>query len=99
MIHRLLLVLVIAGFAAPLAASEPPAWDWTIPNNLHAEATGPEGRVVTFTVTARYQGNDATVVCTPPSGSTFPLGRTEVVCVATYQAQQDTRAPRTSAPT
>ena len=49
MIHRLLLVLVIAGFAAPLAASEPPAWDWTIPNNLHAEATGPEGRVVTDT--------------------------------------------------
>src|SRR5918994_4990007 len=91
MIRRLLIALVIAGLAAPLAAADPPDWDWTIPNHITAEATGPDGRVVEFVVSARWRGNEATVVCTPPSGSTFPIARTTVVCAAAYQAEQDTR--------
>ena len=91
MIRRLLLMLVVAGLLAPLAAADPPAWEWTIPNVINLEATGPEGRVVTFEVSATWNGNTAAVTCAPPSGSTFPIGRTTVQCVAAYQAEQDER--------
>jgi hypothetical protein len=49
-----------------------------VPANITAEATGPNGRVVSFSVTS-----NAPVVCTPPSGSTFALGTTTVNCSAT----------------
>jgi subtilisin-like proprotein convertase family protein len=41
---------------------------------------------VTFTSPAATDNCSATVVCTPPSGSCFPLGVTTVVCVATDPA-------------
>ncbi|HKO56365.1 MAG TPA: HYR domain-containing protein [Thermoanaerobaculia bacterium] len=50
-----------------------------LPANITAEATGSAGAVVTFTVTATA---GAQVVCTPASGSTFPLGTTTVQCTA-----------------
>lgn len=62
--------------------------DTTAPTlNVPADITVPQttaGAVVNFTVTA----NDAvdanpTIVCVPPSGSTFPLGATMVNCSAT----------------
>jgi hypothetical protein len=47
------------------------------------EATGPSGAVVTFSVTATNVCQPSVrVVCTPPSGSTFPLGTNTVTCVA-----------------
>jgi probable HAF family extracellular repeat protein len=47
--------------------------------NLVAEATGPGGAVVNFTVTATDLVDGAvTVTNTPPSGSVFPLGGTVV---------------------
>ena len=48
------------------------------------EATGPTGAIATFTPTAT-DAVDATptVVCVPASGSTFPLGTTQVTCTAT----------------
>ncbi|MGZ8711375.1 MAG: HYR domain-containing protein, partial [Thermoanaerobaculia bacterium] len=46
--------------------------DPTAPPDITAEATGPGGAVVTFAVPA----------CVPASGSTFPLGETEVNCDA-----------------
>jgi HYR domain-containing protein len=52
----------------------------TLPANITAEATSASGAAVSFTVTAT---DNATVVCTPPSGSTFALGTTTVNCTAT----------------
>ncbi|MEA2238086.1 MAG: hypothetical protein QOC81_2810 [Thermoanaerobaculia bacterium] len=52
----------------------------TLPANITAEATSSAGAAVSFTVTAT---DDASVVCTPASGSTFILGTTTVDCTAT----------------
>src|SRR5262249_31740827 len=41
---------------------------------------------VTFTVTATDNCSAATVICNPPSGSTFPRGTNLVNCTATDQA-------------
>ncbi|MDI7277289.1 MAG: HYR domain-containing protein, partial [Anaerolineae bacterium] len=51
----------------------------TCPEDITAEATGPEGAVVTFEATATDDVGVASIVATPPSGSTFPLGTTTVV--------------------
>ena len=76
--------------AAPLASAGE-EWSWTIPGNLTLEATGPSGRTATFTVTARWNGNNATVTCVPASGSTFPIGRTRVDCEARFASHNDER--------
>jgi hypothetical protein len=56
----------------------------TVPGNIVVFATGPSGAQVTFTPSATdFRGVSLTVVCTPPSGSTFPLGTTTVPCDAT----------------
>jgi hypothetical protein len=52
----------------------------TLPANITAEATSAAGAVVSYTVTAT---DNATITCTPASGSTFPLGTTAVNCTAT----------------
>ena len=59
----------------------------TVPDNINVEATSPAGAVVTFEATATTGG---VVVCTPPSGSTFPIGTTTVSCTATNPAGSDT---------
>ena len=41
------------------------------------------GEVVDFSVTAEDDVGQPTVVCTPPSGSLFPVGTTLVTCTAT----------------
>ncbi|MBM4041992.1 MAG: HYR domain-containing protein [Planctomycetes bacterium] len=56
----------------------------TCPANVSAEQTGPAGAIVEFTCTAvDVRDPNPTVVCVPPSGSLFPLGRTTVTCTAT----------------
>jgi hypothetical protein len=52
----------------------------TLPADITAEATSSAGAVVSFTVTAT---DNASIVCTPASGSTFALGTTAVNCTAT----------------
>lgn len=52
----------------------------TLPPNITAEATSAAGAAVSYTVTAT---DNATINCTPASGSTFPLGTTTVNCTAT----------------
>lgn len=52
----------------------------TLPNDVTAEATSAAGAAVSYTVTATENG---VIACTPPSGSTFALGTTTVVCTAT----------------
>lgn len=59
----------------------------TVPADITVEATSPGGAVVTFEVTAT---NNATIVCTPPSGSLFALGQTTVSCTATNDGGSDT---------
>jgi len=45
-------------------------------------ATSPAGAVATFSVTASGGVGTITISCTPPSGSTFPIGVTTVNCSA-----------------
>ena len=51
----------------------------TLPSNISVECTSPAGAAVSFTVTAT---DNATIDCTPASGSTFPLGTTTDNCTA-----------------
>ena len=55
-----------------------------LPADITVSPTSTSGAVVTYTATAT-DSVDGTIapVCTPPSGSTFPLGTTQVVCTAT----------------
>lgn len=59
----------------------------TCPSNPTAEVSRPCGAVVQFAATA-VDGCDPApvIVCTPPSGSVFAPGETEVLCVATDAA-------------
>lgn len=52
----------------------------TLPPDITAEATSAAGAAVSFTVTAT---DNASIVCTPASGSVFALGTTAVNCTAT----------------
>jgi len=55
-----------------------------LPANITANATGPAGAVVTYSASASDLVDGAvTTICTPASGSTFPLGSTTVNCSAT----------------
>jgi hypothetical protein len=54
------------------------------PASIVVEQETPDGTVVEFDVAATdICDTDVEVVCTPPSGSVFPLGETVVMCVAT----------------
>jgi hypothetical protein len=59
----------------------------TVPADMKVEATGPEGRIVSYesTATDTVDGNVATV-CSPKSGSLFALGQTRVECTAVDKA-------------
>jgi len=59
----------------------------TCPGDITVQADpGASGAIVTFNVTANDNCSGVTVVCTPASGSTFPLGTTQVNCIATDDA-------------
>jgi hypothetical protein len=57
----------------------------SLPNDVTLEATSAAGAVATYTVTATDAEDPSppTPVCSPPSGSTFPLGTTTVACTVT----------------
>jgi Ca2+-binding RTX toxin-like protein len=56
----------------------------TLPADMTVEATSGAGAVVNFTATATDIADPApVVVCTPASGSMFPLGVNTVFCIAT----------------
>ena len=56
-----------------------------VPQDLHAEATGPSGTAVLFAAPTAHDGadGDLSVACTPASGTVFPLGDTHIACSAT----------------
>jgi hypothetical protein len=84
---------VAVGVAHGLALRAPIAAPDTVPpvittsGNATVNATGTSGgAVVTYQAGATDNDPlhpDATVTCTPPSGSTFPIGVTTVTCTAT----------------
>ena len=55
------------------------------PGNLTAAATDAAGTTVSYTAPSAFDLVDGavTAICTPDSGSQFPLGDTDVVCTAT----------------
>lgn len=64
-------------FFVTVALTPPPVL--TLPADFTVEATGPNGAMVPYIATA----SNGIIVCTPPSGSIFPLGATIVHCTAT----------------
>jgi beta-glucosidase len=64
----------------------------SVPRDVVVRATSRHGAVVTYQAKAvGVAGVPVSVVCDPPSGSTFPLGRTTVTCVAADPAGNTTR--------
>ena len=54
-----------------------------LPGLIAVPAAGPTGAVVSYAASATTaSGKPASIDCTPPSGSTFPLGLTRVLCTA-----------------
>lgn len=66
----------------PVVTNTPPTL--TLPSDITASATGPSGAVVNYTASAS-DAEDGVIAptCIPASGSTFPLGLTQVNCSAT----------------
>lgn len=59
----------------------------SVPADLTVDATGPEGAVVTWNVSATDERDgDVPASCSPASGSTFAIGTTAVTCTATDKA-------------
>jgi hypothetical protein len=54
--------------------------------NIVVTATGATGAVVSYQTPSVTDAVGATIVCVPPSGSTFPIGTTTVTCTATDAA-------------
>ena len=67
---------------APVAIAEPPELTCPAPVNVSARTSA--GTVVTYSLPESRKGQGTvSVVCTPPSGNTFPVGVTQAECVAT----------------
>jgi HYR domain-containing protein/beta-propeller repeat-containing protein len=72
----------VANIAFPIA---PP--QLVLPGPITAEATGPNGATVTYSVTATDDFDpNPSVSCLPATGTVFPLGSTTVNCTATDAA-------------
>ena len=67
--------------AAGLPDDGPPLL--ALPEVIGEEATSPSGAVVNYEASAVDAGGSVTTICTPSSGSVFPLGTTTVQCSAT----------------
>jgi hypothetical protein len=69
-------------FTMELVDTEPPVID--APDDMTVITLDPQGTTVFFNVTATDEVDaNPQVVCSPPSGSVFPLGITLVTCTAT----------------
>ncbi|RYD26690.1 MAG: HYR domain-containing protein, partial [Verrucomicrobiaceae bacterium] len=71
-------------YSTPAVLTVIPAPQMVVPAAITTDATGKNGAVVTFNVTAT-DSTDGTLVptCTPPSGAVFPIGTTTVNCTVT----------------
>ena len=84
------LLVAAATFLVPLttASAAETSFKFVFPASAVAEAQGPTGAPITYTVTATYDRHAAKVTCAPPSGTLFPLGWSAVSCTATYRDRQ-----------
>jgi hypothetical protein len=90
--RRVLILCLLAGFAAPVAAGDDEPPRITVPAGTIVEAQSFAGAVVTYAVTADDgRGRPIDPVCDPSSGSMFPIGPTSVTCTATAHGQATTR--------
>ena len=81
-----------ADFTLTVVDTRPPTL--TLPSDIAATATTPSGAVVSFAASAVDLVDGARpVACSPASGSTFPIGTTEVTCSAA-DASANTAAGR-----
>jgi hypothetical protein len=81
-------------FMVTVTDAQPPML--TCPGNITTNSTSSAGAVVTFTATATDNCAPApTVTCTPPSGSTFPIGTTTVTCTAMDAGSNSANCPFT----
>jgi len=69
-----------ASQSVTVADNEPPTL--VVPADFVVNATSPVSAVVTYEVIARDNVAVASVNCSPASGATFPLGTTNVTCMA-----------------
>lgn len=76
----LLVVPALNTLSAYAADHTPPTL--SLPGTIAAKASSSRGAVVSYSATASDPDDTATVDCTPPSGSTFPIGVTKDVCSA-----------------
>ncbi|NEK85653.1 HYR domain-containing protein [Blastococcus saxobsidens] len=62
-------------------------------DDVAASSTSPQGATVTYALPVAADTRDGAVtpVCTPPSGSRFPIGTTEVTCTATDAAGNEAK--------
>jgi hypothetical protein len=82
------ILLAAAIFLVPLTATASAAvtsFKFVFPAAAVAEAQGPTGAPIAYTVTATFDGHAGKVTCAPPSGTLFPLGWSPVSCSATYR--------------
>ncbi|HEX4704193.1 MAG TPA: HYR domain-containing protein, partial [Pseudonocardiaceae bacterium] len=79
---------VRAGYTETVAVHvRAPALPVVVVGSVTTDATSANGAVITYSATAAdAAGNPLTPVCTPASGSTFPVGVTVVSCTATDSA-------------
>jgi hypothetical protein len=75
--------LTAISFEVDVVANTPPLL--TLPGPITAEATSSAGTAVTYAASATdaEDNPDPTPICSPASGSTFPLGTTTVACSVT----------------
>jgi WD40 repeat protein len=72
--------------AVPDADVDPPVL--TLPGNLTVDATSPAGVAVSYAASATDVVDPLPLLnCSPPPGSTFPIGTTTVTCTATDNAR------------
>jgi len=77
--------VVIGGFTVTVIDTQPPVMN--LPEGLTAEADPSRcGTDVSYQVSAADDCGDATVFCSPASGSYFPVGVSTVACIATDEA-------------
>ena len=76
----------IADFVGGLPAIDAQSPLWSVPADITVEATGSGGAVVNYTATASDNVGVASSSCAPPSGLSFSIGTTTVICTATDAA-------------
>ena len=97
MLRSLFVMAVVCGIAATAVAGP----ILNVPADFTVEATSGAGAIVRYVVTSSGQpqgedevGRPINAICSPPSGSLFPMGATTVSCLATDLSGTTTRTFR-----